>query len=163
MKDMTEYRAVAKVTNENIYHICERLNELLVNEFALFTKTLNFHWNITGGRFLSIHRLLEENYQTLLQVMDDVAERVRILGETPIDTLEKFSRANELKEVSGRELGIDEMLGSLFEDHLKVQDNIKTILNDETLLKNDHGTEDFLVSVLRKHEMISWTLKSHLD
>ncbi len=139
------------------------LNELLANEFALFTKTLNFHWNIIGPRFHSLHEFLEEQYKDQLQVMDDVAERVRVLGGRPLSTVDEMSHAHKLNENPSARLEANEMIAELFHDHMLIQHQIKEILDDETRLKRDHGTEDFLVGLLCKHEKTSWMLNSHLE
>ena len=58
------------------FEVVHCLNNVLANEYALFTKTLNYHWNITGPRFHALHVSLEGHYKELLMVMDEVAERV---------------------------------------------------------------------------------------
>jgi starvation-inducible DNA-binding protein len=78
--------------------IVECLNAVLANEYSLFTKTLNYHWNITGPRFHSLHTFLEGQYQELLLIMDEVAERVRVLDERPISTIKGMVSHMEIKD-----------------------------------------------------------------
>jgi len=138
------------------------LNFLLANEYALFTKVLNYHWNITGPRFHSLHSLLEDEYKKLLEIMDDLAERVRILGGTPLSTVKQMGKAMTLSEKSGESLSGNDMLSDLLESNFVIQKEIKHFLSNKNLEK-DPGTEDFLVGILQKHEFTSWMFRSHLD
>lgn len=159
----TNSRPIVNIDDSAARTISLALNNLLANEYGLFTKTLNYHWNITGPRFNSLHNFLEGQYKELLSIMDDVAERVRILGETPLSTVKSINQEMDLKEVNGKDLSSSEMINDLFESNMKIQSFIKDTISNESLFKTDPGTEDFLVSLLQKHEMNSWKLKSHLD
>lgn len=162
--EVLNLRPVGKIEPEVAQTLSRFLNGILANEFALFTKTLNYHWNITGPRFKSMHEMLEENYKDILVKMDNVAERVRILGETPISTLENFNRANTLTEVNGEKLSSNQMVFDLFKANIKIQDELKRFFKEgESLLKSDPVTEDFLMNLLESHEIMSWKLKSHID
>lgn len=143
--------------------ISKALNHILANEYALFTKTLNYHWNITGPRFHSLHTFLESEYNTLLRSMDSIAERVRVLGETPCSTVKEMMEHMDLNEKNGRDLSANEMLRNLLGDHQKIQTLIHETLEKDGLFDRDPGTEDFLTALLQTHEKDSWMLKSHLD
>ena len=95
--------------------------------------------------------------------MDNIAERVRIIGETPISTVEKMKAAMDIDETNGEALGSNEMLDDLLFSHMKIQTHLKEVITNDKLFENDPGTEDFLVGLLQKHESMSWMLKSHLD
>jgi starvation-inducible DNA-binding protein len=148
--------------NNSTEYCADAMNHLLANEFALFTKTLNYHWNITGPRFHSIHAFLEEGYNDLLVTMDDIAERVRIIGEIPLGTVSKMNETMSLSEKNGKSLSSNEMLSDLLAGHQEIQGHIRETLENKQF-DVDPGTEDFLISVLQKHEKTSWMLKSHLD
>ena len=156
-------RPIGEISDEHAHRITDFLNNFLANEYALFTKTLNYHWNVTGPRFHSMHNFLEGHYKTLLNYMDDIAERVRIVGETPYSTLASLKEAMDVKEENGRGMATNDMLKDLFDTHIAIQTSIKDIIKDEALFKNDPGTEDFLVGMLQGHEEMSWMIKSHLD
>lgn len=138
------------------------LNKLLANEFSLFAKTLNFHWNITGGRFLTLHKFLEDQYRSLLEIMDLVAERIRILGDRPLSSLPEMNSVSDIKESPARAPSADLMLNELLRDHLLVQKDIKQALKNEKLFQNDLSTQDMLIDLLKQHEKMSWMLKSHV-
>lgn len=156
-------RPVASITDSEAENITSSLNNILADEYALFTKTLNYHWNMTGPRFHSLHTFLEGSYKETLEVMDSVAERVRILGGTPLSTVKGMGEHMDMKEINGRDLSTNEMLADLFNSNMLIQNIIKSTINEKEAFKSDPGTEDFLVGLLQKHEMMSWTLKSHLD
>lgn len=156
-------RPVGTIDLLDAQNTTEFLNELLSNEYALFTKTLNYHWNVTGSRFHSLHSFLETQYNDLLAVMDNIAERVRVLGETPNSTVKEMYEGMSLEEKSGKNMSSSQMIGDLFENNQIIQESIKGYLSGQHDFKKDPGTEDFLVGVLQKHEMMSWKLKSHLD
>ena len=138
------------------------LNGVLANEYALFTKTLNYHWNITGPRFHSLHTFLEGQYRELLEVMDEVAERVRILDERPISTIKGMYSHMEIKDGQEKAPNAETMLQNLMEDHVTIQNQLKEIVTDKVRCETDPGTEDMLISLLRKHETMSWMLRSHI-
>lgn len=137
----------------------EKLNHLLANEFTTFTKTLNYHWNVKGPRFHSLHEFFGSQYEELLKIMDSVAERVRILGFNPTSTLREFKAENSIMETPGRFLNADKMINDLLISHLEIQRQIQEIVMMNRL---DKGTEDFLTGVLQQHQSMSWMLKSHL-
>ncbi len=139
--------------------VIESLNHILANEFTLFTKTLNYHWNVTGPRFHSLHEFFEEQYKELLTIMDDVAERVRILGESPVSTLREMRSDNTIIETPGKFMSADKMINDLLAGHVEIQ---RQIQNAVELKEIDVGTEDFLIGLLQTHQKFSWMLKSHL-
>jgi len=120
-KEVLNLRPIGKIDNEIALKLSKFLNGVLANEFALFTKTLNYHWNITGPKFNSMHEMLETSYKDLLTKMDSVAERVRVLGETPISTIENFNRANTLNEINGEVLSTNQMIFDLFKSNIQIQ------------------------------------------
>lgn len=138
------------------------LNAVLANEYALFTKTLNYHWNITGPRFHSLHTFLEGQYRQLLEIMDEVAERVRVLDERPISTIKGMYSHMEIKDGQEKSPSAETMLQNLMEDHVTIQNQLKEIVSDSKKFASDRGTEDLFVSMLRQHETMGWMLRSHI-
>jgi len=164
MTNDKKLRPVGGIDKKAAEKISGFLNTTLSDEYALFTKTLNYHWNVTGPRFHSIHNFLEGHYNQLLETMDTVAERVRILDERPISTVAGMLNETSVHEVNGKELSSHEMLHDLFSTHLDIQNSIKGFLDkEEATFRFDPGTEDMLVGMLQQHEKMSWMIKSHLD
>jgi starvation-inducible DNA-binding protein len=151
-----------KKQHEETLDVVTCLNGVLANEYALFTKTLNYHWNITGPRFHSLHKFLEGQYRELLEVMDEVAERVRILDERPISTIKGMYSHMEIKDGQEKAPNAETMLQNLMEDHETIQKRLKEIVTDKSKRETDPGTEDMFISLLRKHETMSWMLRSHI-
>lgn len=139
------------------------LNDLLANEYALFTKTLSVHWNVTGPQFYSVHKMLDDQYHQLLDVVDDIAERIRMYDGRPMSTLSEMNSTNEIKEEPALFPDMPTMLEGLVKTHNKILDQIKTSLNTIEAYGKEPGAEDMLVSILKKHEMMVWQLKSHLQ
>jgi starvation-inducible DNA-binding protein len=139
--------------------VVESLNHILANEFTLFTKTLNYHWNVTGPRFHSLHVFFEEQYRALLEMMDSVAERIRALGESPVSTLREMRSDNTIIETPGKFMSADKMINDLLAGHMEIQRQLKNTLDLKDL---DPGTDDLLSGLIRDHEKASWMLKSHL-
>src|SRR5919108_1621840 len=77
------------------------LNALLADEYVLYTKTRNYHWNVVGPRFNDLHKFFEAQYSALNDIVDDVAERARALGGRSLGTLAEFSQHARLKEHPG--------------------------------------------------------------
>jgi starvation-inducible DNA-binding protein len=157
-KALPEMAPVPKAYKEIVFS----LNSVLANEFSLFTKTLNYHWNITGPRFHSLHTFLGEQYNQLLAMMDEVAERVRVLDERPIHTIKGMYSSMEIKDGEVITPSTEMMIENLLMDHLTIQSQLKEIIMENKKFMDDPGSEDLLISILRKHEIMSWMLRSHL-
>ncbi len=139
------------------------MNSLLANEYALFTKTLNYHWNVTGPRFHSIHEFLEGHYRELLEVIDDVAERIRKIGGNAIGTLSEMKVRSSIVERPNEYPETSHMISDLMSDHESIEIQIKAFIQGISDVEVDPGTEDFLTGLLKKHEEMSWMLKSNLE
>ncbi|MCB9094381.1 MAG: DNA starvation/stationary phase protection protein [Halobacteriovoraceae bacterium] len=155
-------RPIGKVDERKNKKIAQCLNEILANEFLLYTKTLNFHWNFKGTRFASMHRFLEEQYNDILAIMDNIAERVKILDEVPLSTAKEMVDKAFIHENPGFIPNANEMIAMLLSDHHAIQDEIKVYCSEPHLFTDDPGTEDLLIETLRQHERMSWKLKSSL-
>src|SRR5690606_29167812 len=125
--------------------------------------TLNFHWNLTGSRFYSIHVFLEEQYKKLLGMMDNLAERIRYLNGRPLGTVKEMELVASVDEDPGYFPGIDRMLSELYRDHQEVNRQIEALLSDEDLIGNDKVTEDTLISLGQNHQKMIWMLRSHFE
>ncbi|MCO5142333.1 MAG: DNA starvation/stationary phase protection protein [Oligoflexia bacterium] len=152
-----------KQTDKKEELIADSLNAILANEFALFTKTLNYHWNVSGPRFHSIHTFLEQLYNEELSIMDELAERIRTIGYRPLSSVKEIQSEMKLTEHPGKFPETTGMLNELSEDNLYIQNQIKDCLGFVDSWKCDPGTEDFLVGLLQKHEKMRWMLRTHIE
>ena len=105
------------------------LETTLSNEYLLFTKTLNFHWNYQGTNFIGIHELLETQYEQLKELIDDVAERLRVLGGVAPVNLSDYKRDATFSEGEETEKA-DAMLRNLTESHEIVIKIIRDAISD---------------------------------
>jgi starvation-inducible DNA-binding protein len=149
------------ITDANLKKTSDILNVLLADEFTLYAKIRNYHWNVTNTDFVELHKYFETQYEEIDEVMDAVAERVRVLGHNAIGTLEAFMKNTNLKE-SNKPLDAQGMIKSLLNDHetiiRSIRDNIDTVIDKY----KDAGTGDFITGVMEKHEKMAWMLRSYL-
>jgi len=138
------------------------LNVVLADEQLLYTKTRNFHWNVTGPLFRQIHVLLEEHYQQMQLLADEVAERARMLGGNAIGSFAEFQEITRLTESRGEILTAEEMITILVEDHESFITNLRQDIESSMEEYGDQGTGDLLIAVLRAHEKMAWMLRSFI-
>src|SRR5690348_18507691 len=86
------------ISEENSTKVAEALNQVLADEFVLYTKTLKFHWNIEGRDFHALHLFLDDQYHQLQIIIDAVAERIRKVGHFSTGSMKEFLAAASLKE-----------------------------------------------------------------
>lgn len=142
--------------NESVFFI----NSVLTEEFMLFHKTLNYHWNIEGENFLSLHKLLGSHYDWLKESIDKLAERIRILGQVTPLNLKQIDETSQLSE-GDPWCAQSEMIYDLVSSHAKVIKIIRQAISGLSS-SNDFSTIDLLVNLLSRHEKEAWILSSHL-
>jgi starvation-inducible DNA-binding protein len=138
------------------------LDSLLADEYLLYTKTRNFHWNVTGPQFNDLHKFFEAQYETLDGFVDDIAERSRALGGRAAGSMKEFLHAARLDESTGRPPKADAMLGELLRDHESLIRWLRADV-DEAGKLSDQGTADFLTGLMEEHEKMAWMLRSFLS
>lgn len=148
----------AEVRKKSVTALCA----VLADQHVLYIKTRNFHWNLKGARFSSLHKFFEQQYHALETAIDETAERIRMLGDASPGSMAEFLKAASLKEVPGHLLSGEEALDRLREDHEQVTRTLREAVS-ETGDAGDAGTEDFLTALLRAHEEAAWMLRSYLD
>ncbi|MDR3550336.1 MAG: DNA starvation/stationary phase protection protein [Candidatus Babeliales bacterium] len=150
------------ISTDNRKKSAHILNLLLADEFVLYTKTLNYHWNIESLHFHDLHKFLEAQYEEILEIVDSVAERIRAIGHHSFGTMQEYMKNTRLKEFPGKVPSDKEMLKKLLEDHEAI---IRTLRVDQevTLTKlKDAGTSNFLLNLLEQHEKMAWMLRACL-
>lgn len=143
--------------------IANSLNNLLADEYILYVKTHNYHWNVTGKKFHDLHIMLEGQYKELSKLIDDIAERVRALGAPAFGSLAEFSEHTRLKETPGVKLKAMDMLKNLLADHESIIRSIREDMQNVVTNNHDYGTENFLGGLLEKHEKLAWMLRATLE
>lgn len=153
---MKPHVSLSEESRKAVAHV---LNSLLGSEFTLYVKTRQFHWNVEGPNFYQLHKFFEEQYEALDEVIDEVAERVRALGEYSAGTMGEFLKHSTIEENKKAALTDVEMLKQLVHDHEAV---IRFIRENLTLVDkyDDKGSEDFLIGLMESHEKTAWMLRS---
>ena len=138
------------------------LNTLLADEYVLYTKTRNAHWNIQGQNFIELHKFFENQVDILDIIIDDVAERVRALGHFALGSLKEFIAVTRLREENRDYTNQSHMIQTLLEDHEVL---IRSLRKDITATAEhrDLGTADFMTGLLEQHEKMSWMLRAYLS
>lgn len=150
------------IPDENREGVVKILNTLLSDEYLLYTKTRNYHWNVTGPQFNDLHKFFEAQYEALDEIIDEVAERARSLGGASFGTLTEFSKHARLKEQPGQISNAREMIGNLLQDHEAVIRSLRKDLEVCAEKYHDIGTNDFLTGLMEKHEKMAWMLRSFM-
>lgn len=137
------------------------LNANLCDEYVLTTKTRNYHWNATGPQFYALHKFLEEQYEQLDEIVDELAERVRALGQWAFGTLTEFCAKTKLEEVPGYHPDAAAMLSELAADHASVIRSLRGDIATCEKKYRDSGSANFLTELLERHEKMAWMLRAH--
>ncbi|WP_019990184.1 Dps family protein [Rudanella lutea] len=141
----------------------ELLNAYLADLHVLYIKTRKYHWNVAGPSFKEYHEFFEEQYKQMEEMIDEVAERIRMLGGKPLSTMADFVKETSLEEDKSGEVKTRDMFERLLADHEQVtrelRDDVKT--TDEEL--EDAGTADFLTGLMEEHEKMAWMLRKYLS
>ncbi len=138
------------------------LNKRLADAFLLYTKTRNYHWNVTGIEFIQLHRFFEEQYDEIAEEIDEIAERVRQLGGVALGTLDEFKQNSVIEEQPGRVPSAEEMVQNLLSDHETIIRQLRKD-GDTTEKLKDMGTNDFVIGLMEDHEKTAWLLRAHLE
>jgi starvation-inducible DNA-binding protein len=141
--------------------IAEGLSHLLADSYTLFLKTHNYHWNVTGPMFQSLHLLFEAQYTELFAAVDLIAERIRALGFPAPGSYAQFSKLTSLKEATGIPRAKD-MIRELADDNESLARTARALFPSAER-GHDEATVDLLTGRLDVHEKAAWMLKSHLE
>lgn len=151
------------LTTEQRKGLVDILTQLLADEYTLYTKTRKSHWNIYGKNFYSLHKLFESQYEQLAEIVDDIAERIRVLGSFTIGTLEEFKSKTEIIERPGVYQSDAELIQDLLSDHEIIIRYLREKIKETDEKFDDAGTTDFITGIIQIHEKTSWMLRVHLE
>ncbi|MCI0624155.1 MAG: DNA starvation/stationary phase protection protein [Acidobacteria bacterium] len=151
------------LSDEQRKGVSQILNKVLSDEYVLYTKTRNYHWNVRGPQFHDLHKFFEDQYNELNDVVDEIAERVRSLGGMAIGTLAEFAQHSRLKEFPGNYPDAREMVTDLLTDHEAVIRQLRMDLATVAEKYQDLGTNDYLTGLMERHEKIAWMLRAMVE
>jgi starvation-inducible DNA-binding protein len=137
------------------------LTAMLADSYTLYLKTQNFHWNVTGPMFTTLHTLFEVQYTDLALAIDEIAERVRALNESVPGSFTEFAKIATVRESVG---------------HVSAKTMIQVLVKDQALLARsaerviaaaekdgDTGSADLATRRQQQHDKNAWMLRSHLE
>ena len=141
--------------------IANGLSKLLADTYSLYLKTHNFHWNVTGPMFQTLHLMFETQYNELALAVDLVAERIRALGFPAPGTYSEFARLSSIKETSGAPKA-EEMIQLLVEGQEAIVRTARSVF-PVAEKASDEATADLLTQRIQLHEKTAWMLRSLLE
>ncbi|KJS04414.1 MAG: ferritin [Gammaproteobacteria bacterium BRH_c0] len=141
--------------------IADGLSHLLADTYTLYLKTHNFHWNVTGPMFNTLHLMFETQYNELALAVDQIAERIRALGFPAPGTYKDYAKLSSIKETEGVP-SAEDMIGLLVEGQEAVARTARSIFPvvDKA---SDESTADLLTQRMQIHEKTAWMLRSMLE
>ena len=140
--------------------VIEALRRLLADSYTLYLKTHNFHWNVTGPMFTTLHTLFETQYTEYALAVDEIAERIRALGAPAPGSYSEFAALAAVKEAAGGE-SATEMIETLVADQEGVVEAARRVV-EAAGAAGDQASEDLGVRRIDVHEKNAWMLRSHL-
>ncbi len=148
------------IKDSGIKAIAEELNKLLADTYTLYLKTQNFHWNVTGQLFYSLHLMFEKQYEELAEAVDVIAERIRTLGFHASASFNEFSKLTRLKEAT-QGLSAEKMIHELLADHETITRSCHEMMRIAQEA-GDEGTVDLFIERMREHDKTAWMLRSSI-
>ncbi|PSL21461.1 Dps family protein [Chitinophaga ginsengisoli] len=149
------------ITEANRQQVTNQLAKLLADEFLLYTKTRNAHWNVEGPDFHSMHLFFEAQYNELDEIMDSVAERIRTLGHYAPATLKSFLELTHLTEYSEQPNDSMGFIKELLGDHESIIEFLRGNIDAFANTYKDAGTSDYITGLMETHEKMAWMLRAH--
>jgi starvation-inducible DNA-binding protein len=149
------------IPEQNRLAIADGLSRLLADTYTLYLKTHNFHWNVTGPMFNTLHLMFETQYTELATAVDEIAERIRALGVAAPGSYVQFADRTNIAEETGAPAA-EEMIAQLVKDQETVARTARSVfpLADEA---GDEPTADLLTQRMQIHEKTAWMLRSMIS
>ena len=150
------------ISEENRAKIADGLNQLLADTYTLYLTTHNFHWNVTGPQFNTLHTMFMTQYTELWAAIDPIAERIRSLGFPAPGSYAVYQQLSSLPDAPATPPKANEMIEILINGHeavARTARNVFTIVEEA----NDQPSADLLTQRLDFHEKTAWMLRSLLE
>jgi starvation-inducible DNA-binding protein len=151
------------ISRDDRSEISDGLGRLLADTYTLYLKTHNYHWNVTGPMFQTLHLMFETQYTELALAVDLIAERIRALGFPAPGSYRAFAALASIKEDEGEQVpAADQMIRSLVAGQESVVRTARSVfpVAERT---GDQPTADLLTQRMQVHEKTAWMLRSLLE
>jgi starvation-inducible DNA-binding protein len=152
----------SKGRNDSSKTMAEALGRVLANTYTLYLKTHNYHWNVTGPQFASLHTMFETQYTELAAAVDTIAERIRSLGHVAPGSYAAFGKLSEIKEAPDSPPEAMQMIRELAADNetlIKLAEKANEIADES----NDVASGDMMIERMQVHAKSAWMLRAHLE
>jgi starvation-inducible DNA-binding protein len=149
------------INTEDRAKIVESLSTVLADAYMLYLKTHNFHWNVTGPMFSTLHVMFEEQYTEQWNALDDIAERIRALGHFAPATYKRYAELSSITEEPDV-LSAKEMIRQLVDGNETLIRTLRAGVKVADEL-DDYPTADMLTTRMEVHEKNAWMLRSFLE
>lgn len=149
------------ITEKNRQSVAGALNQVLADEHILYNKTRSYHWNVEGPSFMELHKLYEEQYTALAEIIDEIAERIRTIGHYAEGRLKELLKLATLDEPQVP-IRFEKQIPNLDADHETIIINLRKLIKDFDEKYKDIGSSDFLTGLLKQHEKMAWMLRSYV-
>lgn len=149
------------ISEEQRKEIAQGLSVLLADSYTLYLKTHNYHWNVTGPMFQTLHTLFETQYTELATAVDEIAERIRALGEFAPGSYKEYGKLTHIKEADDIPNAED-----MIKDLVKGQETIAKTARSIVPVADDASDEvtlDLLTQRMNIHEKNAWMLRSLVE
>jgi starvation-inducible DNA-binding protein len=160
-REATAPRIDIGIPAEERKQIADGLARLLADTYTLYLKTHNFHWNVTGPMFNTLHLMFEQQYNELALAVDLIAERIRALGHPAPGSYKAYGKLSSIEEAEGVP-GAEEMIAQLVRGQEAVVRTARSIF-PAVESANDEPTADLLTQRMQVHEKTAWMLRSMLE
>jgi len=151
------------LNDETRLEVGQILNLILADEYVLYATTRDYHWNVTGPEFRSLHLMFEAQYDEVAEWIDNVAERARAIGVGAEGNWADLAKAARTSADPGVGLSAEHMLSELLSLHEEMIVQLRT--DGDACLERygDAGTADFLTGLMERHEKTAWMLRAQLE
>lgn len=150
------------INEESKQAVADQFSKILADEFVLYTKLLNAHWNVEGNDFHATHIFLETLYKKQQSIVDDVAEKIRALGHYAPGQLEKILKLTNLLDKAPDSNDTK----TLYADLLEAYESIIIFLRENIITFEEKykaaGATDFITALMEEHMKTAWMIRAHL-
>lgn len=149
------------MTKKSNHEVIQSLSKLLADSYVLYLKTQNYHWNVTGPQFGPLHAMFEGQYTDLAGAIDEVAERIRALGEKAPGSFSAFAKLATVKEENSHP-SADQMVKNLANDNQALVETAEAVIKAASEV-GDEASMDLAIGRVQTHQKNHWMLKAYLE
>jgi len=155
-------KANIRISEHNKQSVSDELSKILADEYVLSAKIEYAHWIVESKNFYGKHKLFEAQYTQLDEIINSVAERLRVLGHYTPGILSSFLSLTRLSEMNREKNDSQGFINELLMDHKSIIMNLRENIQTFAVKFHDKGSSDFITGVMEDHEKMAWFLRAHI-